>query len=341
MPATTGFSSRRYPEGSSSTTATSVLPTAFLDITSKVGSQGQEQGLFSVVFHPQYASNGFFFVNYTDKAGDTVVERYHVSGNANVADPNSAKLLLHIAQPAANHNGGQLQFGPDGFLYVGMGDGGGAGDPSCFAQNDSTLLGKMLRLDVDQNVNTPPYYGIPFDNPFVGPGDPPDIVWAEGLRNPWRYTFDRLTDALFIADVGQNTLEEVNYIAPHSAGALNFGWKVMEGAACFSSANCAAGTPPCESPIFTRPIAIYGHANGNCSVTGGYVYRGSLAPSLTGAYLYIDFCSGRMWMARQNEGQWMSKLLAPSIPFVQSFGEDVAGELYLVTAGGNLLLVRE
>jgi glucose/arabinose dehydrogenase len=318
-----------------------VLPTPFLDITGKVGSQSGEQGLFSIAFHPDYSSNGFFYVDYTDTFGDTVVERYQVSADPNVADPDSAAVLLHIDQPAANHNGGQLQFGPDGFLWVGMGDGGGAGDPNCRAQNDATLLGKMLRLDVDQNVATPPYYGTPFDNPFAGPGDPPDEVWAEGLRNPWRFTFDRLTGALFVADVGQDTLEEVNYVAPASPGALNFGWKVMEGTACFSTSNCPAGVPPCESPLFTPPIAVYGHANGNCSVTGGYAYRGTLAPSLTGAYLYIDFCSGRLWIARQNDGQWTSKLLPPKVTFVTSFGEDVAGELYLVTAGGSLRRVRE
>jgi hypothetical protein len=318
----------------------SILPTAFLDITAKVGSEAGEQGLFSIAFHPDYASNGFFFVNYTNNSGDTVIERYQVSVNPNVANAASAKLLLLIDQPEVNHNGGQLQFGPDGFLYIGMGDGGGIGDPSCRAQNDATLLGKLLRIDVDQNVDVPPHYGIPFDNPFAGAGNPLDEIWAEGLRNPWRFAFDRLTRGLFVADVGQDRLEEVNYVDPDSPGALNFGWKVMEGTACFSPAACS-GVPSCGSPLFTPPLADYGHANGNCSVTGGYAYRGTLAPSLTGAYLYSDFCSGRLWVARQNDGRWTSKLLPPKVAFIQSFGEDVAGELYLVTGGGSLRRVRQ
>jgi glucose/arabinose dehydrogenase len=318
-----------------------VLPTPFLDIGNKVGTQSFEQGLFSIAFHPDYASNGFFYVNYTDTFGDTVIERYEASANPDLADPDSAALLLHIDQPEANHNGGQLQFGPDGFLYTAMGDGGGSGDPNCLAQNDATLHGKMLRIDVDQNVDAPPHYGIPPGNPFVGPGNPADEVWAEGFRNPWRFSFDRLTGALFVADVGQDTLEEVNYVAPGDPGARNFGWKIMEGTSCFSSAGCPGTTPPCDSPLFTDPIAAYGHANGNCSVTGGYAYRGSLAPSLTGSYVYADFCSGRLWIARQNDGQWSSDLLPPKIFVVTSFGEDAGGELYLVTKSGTLYRVRQ
>jgi glucose/arabinose dehydrogenase len=313
-----------------------ILPAPFLDIQSLVGT-GSERGLLGLAFHPRYAQNGLFFIDYTDTSGNTVIARYRVSaGDPNLADAGSGVTLLHVTQPFANHNGGQLQFGADGYLYIGLGDGGSAGDPGCRAQSDATLLGKLLRIDVDQNTTMPPYYGIPAGNPFAGPGDPPDEVWAKGLRNPWRFSFDRLTHDLFIADVGQSSLEEVDFQPAGIGGGQNYGWKIMEGTSCYSTSACPAGAPACNDPSLVLPILEYGHVDGNCAITGGYVYRGSLAPSLYGAYVYGDYCSGHLWAARRTGGEWASQPLAPSAAGLTSFGEDAAGELYLVTQGGGL-----
>ena len=242
---------------------TQMLPTPFLDITSLVSSGG-EQGLLSVAFHPNYASNGLFFVNYTDTNGDTVIARYSVSTDPNVGDQSSAFILLTITQPFSNHNGGQLQFGPDGYLYIGMGDGGSGGDPQNNAQNLLTLLGKMLRIDVDGGNP----YAIPVDNPFLGDPTALDEIWASGFRNPWRFSFDRLTGDLFIADVGENRREEVDFQPASSPGGENYGWRLMEGNLCFNPpTNCNNGT-------LTLPILEYDHLLG-CSVTGGHRYRGT------------------------------------------------------------------
>ncbi|HYR45787.1 MAG TPA: PQQ-dependent sugar dehydrogenase, partial [Thermoanaerobaculia bacterium] len=233
-----------------------ILPAAFLDLTSLISCCG-ERGLLSMAFHPHYGGNGFFFVNYTNTAGDTVIARYKVSGNdGNLADAASGVILLTIAQPFANHNGGELQFGPDGYLYIGMGDGGSANDPNCNGQRDDTLLGKMLRIDVNQNVNASPFYGIPPTNPFAGAGLPLDEIWAKGLRNPWRFSFDRLTGDLYIADVGQSAREEIDFQPRSSAGGENYGWKIMEGTLCGVGGNsgCPAGVLPCNSPGFKYPI---------------------------------------------------------------------------------------
>ncbi len=317
-----------------------ILPTPFLDIHSLVGTSS-ERGLLGLAFHPQYAQNGLFFIDYTDTSGNTVIARYHVSaGNPNLADAASGVTLLHITQPFANHNGGQLQFGPDGYLYIGMGDGGGTGDPDCRAQSDATLLGKLLRIDVDQNAAAPPYYGIPAGNPFAGPGDPLDEIWAKGLRNPWRFSFDRLTHDLFIGDVGQSAREEVDYQPAGSGGGQNYGWKIMEGTSCYSTSSCAAGVPACNAPILVLPVLEYGHVDGNCSIIGGYVYRGSLTPSLYGAYVYGDYCSGRLWAARQTGGMWSSQVLAPSAAGLTCFGQDANAELYLATQSGALYRVH-
>ena len=307
----------------------------FLDIRGQVALQG-EQGLLSTAFHPRYGENGFFFVNYT-RSGDgaTVIARYRVSGDPDRADPASARTLLVIAQPFSNHNGGQLQFGPDGFLYIGMGDGGSANDPQCLAQRDTTLLGKMLRIDVDQNVQTAPFHGIPVSNPFRGPGGPPDEVWAEGLRNPWRFSFDRATGELYIADVGQNAREEVSLQPAGSRGGENYGWKVMEGTACFSTSQCPAGTPPCNSPALTLPIIEYDHAAG-CSISGGYVYRGSRIPALQGFYLFGDFCAGFVRAARREGGRFAVRELPLRVERLVTFGEDVAGEIYVGNLDGGL-----
>lgn len=318
-----------------------VLPTPFLDLSTLVVCCG-EQGLLSTAFHPNYGANGFFFVNYTDLSGDTVIARYSVSaGDPNVADPSSGRTLLTIDQPFGNHNGGQLQFGPDGQLYVGMGDGGSANDPNCFAQNLTPqpgrrdLLGKMLRIDVDQNVGAPPYYGIPAENPFVAAGGP-DEAWAIGLRNPWRFSFDRVTGDLFIGDVGQGAREEIDFQPLTARGGQNYGWKIMEGTLCTGNrGSCPATVPACFSPEFTDPVLEYSHGGGRCSVTGGYVYRGLSIPDLYGTYLYGDYCSGEIFGARSSGGgAFASELMTISADNLTTFGEDAAGELYVGTGGG-------
>jgi glucose/arabinose dehydrogenase len=328
------------------TEAQGLRETPFLDIRNKVGFGG-ERGLFSVAFHPDYANNGFFYVAYTNTDGSSVIERYAVSsGDEDLADPNSGRTLLVIAQPFANHNGGQLQFSPDdGYLYVGMGDGGSGGDPACRAQRSDTPLGKILRIDVDQNVNQPPFFGIPTDNPFAGTNDPadlvPDEVWAFGLRNPWRFSFDRLTGDLFMADVGQSTREEVDLQPTGSGGGENYGWKVMEGDYCFDpdpiDEDCPTGTPSCFDAAYTAPIHVYPHQNGNCSITGGYVYRGSAIPSLQARYLFGDYCTTIIWALEETmPGVWAAtELLHPADFGLTSFGEDRTGELY-VTIGDDV-----
>jgi glucose/arabinose dehydrogenase len=315
----------------------SIVDPPFLDIEPLVGSAQNEQGLLSLAFHPDYAQNGFFFVDYTDTDGDTVLARYTSSSDPDRADPQSARVLLRIQQPFSNHNGGQLQFGPDGMLWVGMGDGGSGNDPSCNAQRQENLLGKILRLDVDQNVGQVPYHGIPADNPFVGQGTFPEEVWAYGLRNPWRFSFDRANGDLFIADVGQNDREEINRQPAASDGGENYGWKMLEGTLCLgSSSGCPGTLPACDSPGYTRPILEYEHGGGHCSVTGGYVYRGASIPDLTGAYLYGDFCSGRLWAAVGSGAVWTPFPLPFTLGQLTSFGEDRDGELLLLSRSGVL-----
>ena len=312
-----------------------VLGTPFLDIQSLVGCCG-ERGLLGLAFHPRYSENGFFFVDYTNVAGDTVIARYRVSGDPNVGDPSSGVTLMTIAQPFANHNGGQLAFGPDGYLYVGMGDGGSANDPMCNGQRDESLLGKILRIDVDANVNASPFYGIPPDNPFAAPGGPRDEIWAKGLRNPWRFSFDRATGDLFIGDVGQGAREEIDLEPAGSPGGRNYGWKLMEGTICGGggSSGCPSGVPACNSTAYTLPILEYPHSDGDCSVTGGYVYRGRRFPQLTGTYLYGDYCTGKIWSATSATGSWTSRLFARRAPNLTTFGEDATGEVYVATEGG-------
>jgi glucose/arabinose dehydrogenase len=304
-------------------------PQTFLDVTSLVSCCG-ERGLLSIAFHPHYAGNRFFFVDYTNTAGNTVVARYQRSAtDPGAADPSTGVILLTITQPFANHNGGQLKFGPDGYLYIGMGDGGSANDPMCNAQNDQSLLGKILRIDVDQNVNTPPFYGIPNDNPFAAPGGGLAEIWAMGLRNPWRFSFDRLTGDLWIGDVGQDQREEVDFQPHTSHGGENYGWKLMEGTRCADGGNagCSTNVPPCNSPTFKAPRYEYTHADG-CTVIGGFVYRGTMVPALAGKYVYGDYCSGRLWAN--------GDVLAPTAPQLTTFGEDRNGELYLGTLDGKV-----
>ncbi len=310
-----------------------LVPEPFLDIHDRV-SVGGERGLFAVAFHPRYRENGWFFVNYTNTRGDTEIARFGVRpGDPDRADAASGVVLLEIEQPYSNHNGGQLLFGPDGMLYVGMGDGGSGNDPHCNGQRTDSLLGKMLRVDVDARADRAPYYGIPADNPFRGGGDPPDEVWATGLRNPWRFSFDRETGDLWIADVGQVRVEEIDFLAGGKPAGANFGWNVKEGSECFSR-ECSRVS--CRSDVFTDPVVEYPHQNGDCSVTGGYVYRGARYPALRGWYFYGDFCSGRIWRARREDGRWVNHLMPFTVPTVSSFGEDQAGELYLMTLGGDL-----
>ncbi len=312
-----------------------VLPVPFLDIRDRVGSSGSEQGLLGLAFAPDYLSRGHFFVNYTDRRGGTVVARFTVSADPDAADPGSEFRVLAFDQPAANHNGGMLAFGPDGYLWIGTGDGGAANDRFGNGQNPDTLLGKMLRLDVTSDPAVP--YLIPGDNPWINADwnrrDMRDEVWAVGLRNPWRYSFDRATGDLWIADVGQNIYEEVHFVPAGSQGALNFGWPIMEGTHCFPK------DAACERAGLEIPVLDYEHAGNGCSVTGGYVYRGATFSTLVGVYLYADYCSGKIWGLTPDEGGWRDALLLESGLNISSFGEDEAGELYVVSLRGGVYRV--
>ncbi|NLE75662.1 MAG: hypothetical protein GX605_02770, partial [Chloroflexi bacterium] len=267
----------------------------FLDITARVGSQASEQGLLSIAFPPDYAATGSFYVNYTNRAGRSVVSRFKAqSGNLRQANPATEQILLSVEQPAANHNGGLLKFGPDGYLYIGLGDGGQAGDPWGNAQNPAVLLGKLLRVDVAGSGAL----SIPLTNPFQRQEPVRPEIWALGLRNPWRFSFDRLTGELYIADVGQGRWEEIHLQPAASRGGENYGWDIMEGSHCFEPRE------GCDTSGLALPIAEYDHTQG-CSITGGYVYRGARYPQLQGIYLFGDFCSGRVWgLQRQPSGDW-------------------------------------
>lgn len=303
------------------------LDTPFLDLSDRTtrpnltGYLG-EQGLLGLAFHPRFSENGYFYVNYTDRDGDTHISRFSVSAqDLNRADPDSELELLFVDQPYPNHNGGGLAFGPDGYLYIALGDGGSAGDPLGNGQSLDTLLGKILRVDVD----TQQPYGIPPDNPFVN-GDDRAEIWAYGLRNPWRIAFDRLTGDLYIADVGQNAYEEINFQAAGSRGGENYGWNYREGAHSFK------GTPP-EGLSLVDPVAEYSHELG-CSVTGGVVYRGADLPAWQGVYLYGDYCSGRIWgLLRDADGNWQEAQLFETNFTISSFGIDAAGEVYVIDYG--------
>ncbi len=299
-----------------------VLPTPFLDITSLIAMNGGEQGLLSIAFHPNYSSNGYFYIFYTRKSdGALVIARYHISSDPNIADASSASILLTIPHPGAtNHNGGQLQFGPDGYLYISTGDGGTGGGNS---QSGSSLLGKILRIDVD---NTAPYE-IPVDNPFISNAAVADEVWALGLRNPWRFSFDKLTGDLMIADVGQSNWEEVNFQASTSAGGENYGWPCYEGFHTIGNpTSCTLGT-------ITEPILEYSHSLG-CSISGGYRYRGEY-PFINGVYFYGDFCTGRIWGSETNGTSWVSTELADTDYGISTFGEGEDGSLYVADYFGG------
>jgi glucose/arabinose dehydrogenase len=299
------------------------LAAPFIDLSAKISSGG-ERGLLSIAFHPRYATNGFFYVDYTDRNGDTRVERYHVSSNPDVADPASGQLVLFQQQPYANHNGGLLLFGPDGDLYVGFGDGGSGGDPLGNGQNPGTLLGKILRIDVDHAQP----YSVPADNPFVGQAGKRPEIWITGVRNPWRFSFDRAANLLYVADVGQSAYEEVD-VVPAGQGGLNFGWNVMEGMHCYNAGGCV-------QQGLTLPVLEYTHDDGSCSITGGYVYRGRAIPSLAGTYFYSDYCKGWLRSFRWDGAHATEQKSwdVGGIGNVTSFGEDASRELYLTTSGG-------
>lgn len=310
-----------------------LIATPFLDLSAKISCCG-EQGLLSLAFHPNFAENGKFFVDYTDRNGDTVVSSFLISQNPDIADPNSEQIILTQDQPFGNHNGGLIKFGPDGFLYIALGDGGSAGDPLLAGQDLSTRLGKILRIDVD---NGDPF-AIPPDNPFVNQQGALPEIWHFGLRNPWRFSFDRQTGDMYIGDVGQNQFEEIDF-APAGVGGLNWGWSAMEGAGhCFNDPNCNnLGIAP--------PVTEYRHNEG-CSVTGGYVYRGSRVPELFGKYLYSDFCTGFI-RALTIDGGAVVEEVDLTADFgvrnagaVSSFGEDSLGNVYIVDRQGTVFLIE-
>ena len=298
-----------------------ILPEPFLDITDRVNNTGSEEGLLSVAFPPDYASEAHFYVYYTDLDGNNVVARFGLTADPDVADPGSEQIVLPLDHPVhTNHNGGQLAFGPDGYLYVGPGDGGSAGDPDDNAQNPASLLGKLLRIDVESG--NPLTYTIPASNPFEDVPGYRDEIWALGLRNPWRFSFDRLTGDLLTGDVGQYEWEEVDFQPASSTGGENYGWRRMEGKHCYN--------PPsdCNDGSLTLPILEYDHGLG-CAITGGYRYRGPEIPHLNGTYLYADYCSGRIWGATEDgSGNWTTTELLNSPYIISTLGEDEAGEVY-------------
>lgn len=323
-----------------------LLATPFLNITNKVACCG-ERGLLGLAFHPDYANNGLFFVSYSKEAndatnGDSIIERYQVSSDPNVADANSAVQLMRVSQLASNHNGGNILFGPDGYLYIGLGDGGPQGNPGDEAQELNTLLGKMLRIDVDGSISgsnnicalEAANFGIPNDNPFVNDANVCDEIWSYGFRNPWRWSFDRTTGDLYIGDVGQSSIEEVSFEAANNPGGDNYGWRCYEGSSTYNQSNCTGNTAD-----YVFPILEYNHSGGRCSITGGYMYRGPIN-SLNGQYIYGDYCSGQIWFATLQGSTWQEEEWNQNqVSFVfdlTSFGEDEQGNVYISKGGGNI-----
>ncbi len=307
-----------------------VLPTPFLDLTGQV-STNSEHGLLSIALHPQYDTNRTFFIGYSDTAGTSRIARYQTSiSNPDQADPSTAKIIFSQPQPYANHDSGKVAFGPDGFLYIGLGDGGGAGDPQNNAQNGDTYLGTILRIDVDTAENGKEY-GIPADNPFVGDPDVLDEIWAMGLRNPWRFSFDRDTGELYIGDVGQNQWEEINLEPPGFPGGANYGWRCYEGFEPFNLAGCGDVTIY-DFPIFALAQPSF------CAVIGGYVYRGSTYGGLVGIYLFADLCSGSVkGIQRDSGGVWLLAAAGETPErSLTTFIEDAGGELYVASGQGTI-----
>jgi glucose/arabinose dehydrogenase len=330
--------------------STGLISDPFLDIEASVRSVrsggGGEEGLLSVAFPPGFGTTkDHFYVYYTNKSGDNQVSRFSLSSNPDKADPASEQLILYLDHPRySNHNGGQLTFGPDGYLYIGTGDGGSGGDPFDNAQDPTSLLGKLLRIDVEMepdagftlthhlflpviiqsnpNSSQKPYR-IPNTNPFVGMAGYREEIWALGLRNPWRFSFDRSTGDLFIADVGQSDREEIDFQPASSNGGENYGWNIMEGSLCYGSSTC-------DMTGLTLPVFDYSHVSGNCSVSGGFRYRGADYPGMQGIYFFADYCSGIIWGTRQTQTGWDTQELPPQAYSISSFGEDEDGELYLL-----------
>lgn len=290
----------------------------FLNLSSLISSGG-ERGLLGLAFHPNYATNGYFFVNYTNISGNTVIARYSVNpSNPDIANT-TATILMTISQPYSNHNGGSLKFGSDGYLYIGMGDGGSGGDPENRAQNINTNLGKILRIDV--NATSAPFYTSPASNPYVGIAGN-DEIWAVGVRNPWKFSFNRLNGDLWMADVGQNNIEEINKVTSPLTAGLNFGWRCYEGNVAYNTTGCAPiGT-------MTMPIAQYDHSQG-CSITGGYVYTGTQFPNFLNKYFFADYCENRIGYADSTTGAITYTSYFSGNNNFSSFGEDINGELYI------------
>ncbi len=313
-----------------------LLTQPFLDIDSIVTSTGNERGLLGLAFHPDYQNNRTFYLSYNDNSGTSIIARYTASANPDSAIATSRFNILTQTQPFENHNGGCIHFGPDGYLWIGLGDGGSGNDPQGNGQNTNTLLGKMLRIDVN-NTEPPLNYAIPDDNPFVGVGGYREEIWSLGWRNPWRWSFDRLTGDLYIADVGQNAWEEVD-VEPASTSGRNYGWRCMEAYTCTGLTGCT-----CNSPALTLPVTAYDHGDG-CSITGGYVYRGCAIPELYGTYFYGDYCTDQIWSFRWNGANgttdstnWTAAFDPPVgiVENVSSFGEDAYGELYICDLNGG------
>ncbi len=310
----------------------------FLDIDARINSNGNEQGLLGLAFHPNFAQNGWFFVNYSQNNGDTRISRFtaQLGSTPFIADPNSEKILLEIDQPYSNHNGGGTKFGADGYLYTSLGDGGSGGDPQNNGQKKATYLGKMLRIDV--NLDTIPYYKVPADNPFVGQTAYYPEIWSIGLRNVWRFSFDRLTGDMWMGDVGQNEWEEIDF-EPANKGGRNYGWRCYEGTHAYTTSGCLPDS------VMTKPIYEYSHASVNgCSVTGGFVYRGSKYPAMYGQYIFADYCSGRFWRSVPNSnGTFTTSVLANLTAYeYSSFGEDYKGELYVAAhSTGKIQRIKE
>jgi glucose/arabinose dehydrogenase len=293
----------------------------FLDIRERVNDGGNEQGLLGLAFAPDFRESGLFYVNYTATNDDSVTARFRLAADGQSGDPQSEEILLRIEDPAANHNGGMLAFGPDGYLYIGLGDGGAANDQFKNGQNRNTLWGKLLRID----VSAPPGYAIPADNPF-DPDETRPEIWALGLRNPWRFSFDRATGDLYLADVGQNRFEWLHYQPKSAAGGQNYGWPIVEGTACLRGATC-------DTAGLARPVVQYSHDDGGCAIVGGYVYRGARYPALVGTYVFADYCLGKIWTTQPDEAGWVTAEQLDERLLISSFGEDEAGEIYV--AGHN------
>lgn len=303
----------------------------FLDVTSLI-SIGGERGLLGLAFHPNYEENGYFYINYTNTQGHTVISRYQVSGNPNVANENSASIIMTITQPYSNHNGGHIEFGPDGYLYVGMGDGGSGGDPENRSKTPTTLLGKMLRIDVDGGSP----YAIPQTNPYFGQSDTLPEIWAFGVRNPWKFSFDIETGDMWMGDVGQNVWEEINFEPAGSPGGSNWGWRCYEGNATYNASSCQPAS------FYDFPVKVHNHNEGFCSITGGVVYRGTEYPALDGIYFYSDYCDGDVFsLTPDGNGNFTSANLYAAGGSIVAFGHDSDGEVYVAKNSGPIYKMED